>query len=97
MRPICKGSAARRAPFTDPRDGRLKSQVRLAFWTSHGAPLTTTQLLRHCYPVVTIWGESYRSWHRSNVLRAADLVAIRIGRANSPGRPIVWSPRPELL
>jgi hypothetical protein len=29
--------------------------------------------------------------------RPADLVAIRIGRANSPGRPIVWLPQPELM
>jgi len=43
------------------------------------------------------WGERYQSWHRSNACRAADLVAIRIGRANSPGRPIVWLPRPELM
>jgi hypothetical protein len=88
---------AKRAPFTNARDGRVKRQVRWAFWMSRGAPLTTTQLLRHCYPVVTIWGESYRSWHRSNVLRAADLIAIRMGRAKSPGRPILWSPRPEVM
>jgi hypothetical protein len=59
---------ARRAPFTNARDGRVKRQVRWAFWMSRGAPLTTTQLLRHCYPVETIWGERYRSWHRSNIL-----------------------------
>jgi hypothetical protein len=88
---------AKRSPFSNARDGRVKRQVRWAFWMSRGAPLTTTQLLRHCYPVVTIWGESYRSWHRSNVLRAADLVAIRIGRAKSAGRPILWSPRPEVM
>jgi hypothetical protein len=88
---------AKRSPFSNARDGRVKRQVRWAFWMSRGGPLTTTQLLRHCYPVATLWGNSYRSWHRSNVLRAADLVANRIGRAKSPGGPIVWSPRPELL
>jgi hypothetical protein len=51
---------AERAPFTNARDGRVKRQVRWAFWMSRGAPLTTTQLLGHCFPVVTIWGESYR-------------------------------------
>src|SRR5215472_10648940 len=28
---------ARRAPFTDPRDGRLKKKIRWAFWNSAGA------------------------------------------------------------
>jgi len=34
---------ARRAPFTDARDGRLKSRVRWAFRLSGGEPLTTTE------------------------------------------------------
>jgi hypothetical protein len=88
---------AKRAPFTNARDGRVKRQVRWAFWISRGAPLTTTELLRRCYFIATFWGEKYRSWHRTNVCRAADLVAVRVGRAHSPGRPIVWLPRPELM
>jgi hypothetical protein len=88
---------AKRAPFTNARDGRVKRAVRWAFWMSRDAPLTTTQLLQHCYFIVRLRGERYRSWHRSNVSRAADLVALRVGRATSPGRPIVWSPRPELM
>ena len=88
---------ARRAPFTNARDGRVKRQVRWAFWMSRGAPLTTTELLKHCYGPVHLWGEKTKSWHRSNVCRAAVLVAIRVGRAKSPGRPILWSPRPELM
>ena len=88
---------ARRAPFTDPRDGRLKRQIRWAFWWSRGEPLTTTDLLKRCYFILPSQGEKYKSWHRANVIRAADLVAIRIGRAISQGRPIMWSPRPELM
>ena len=34
---------ARRAPFTNPRDGRLKKKIRWAFWWSGGKPLTTTE------------------------------------------------------
>ena len=86
-----------RAPFTDARDGRLKSKVRWAFWWSRGEPLTTTELMKHCYFVLPSLGEKFKSWHRANVIRVADLLAIRIGRATSQGRPIVWSPRPKLM
>jgi len=86
-----------RAPFTDAREGRLKSKVRWAFWWSRGEPLTTTELMKHCYFVLPSLGEKFKSWHRANVIRASDLVAIRIGRAPTQGRPIMWSPRPELM
>jgi hypothetical protein len=88
---------ARRAPFANARDGRLKSQIRFAFILSSGKPLTTSQLLEKCYFLPAWLGEKVRSWHRANVCRAADLLAIRIGRAKSSGRPILWSPRPELM
>jgi hypothetical protein len=84
---------ARRAPFTDHREGRLKRQVRRAFLL-FGRPLTTTELVKHCYWFV---GEEIKSWHRTNVSRVANLLAIPIGRATSQGRPTIWSPRPELM
>ena len=68
-----------RAPFTDHREGRLKRQVRRAFLV-FGRPLTTTELVKHCYWFV---GEEIKSWHRTNVSRVADLLAIPIGRATS--------------
>jgi hypothetical protein len=61
---------------------------------SEGKPLTTTELVKHCYWFV---GEEIKSWHRTNVTRVADLVANRIGRATSRGRPIMWSPRPKQM
>jgi hypothetical protein len=85
---------ARRAPFTDARDGRLKSRVRQAF-RLYGRPLTTTELVKVCYWSANF--EKIKSWHRTNVSRVADVLAIRIGRATSQGRPIMWSPRPELM
>ena len=88
---------ARRAPFTDARDGRLKRKVRRAFLWSGGKPVTTTELVKQCYWSVNFQGEEIKSWHRTNVSRVADLLAIRIGRATSQGRPIMWSPRPELM
>jgi hypothetical protein len=88
---------ARRAPFTDARDGRLKRKVRRAFLRSEGKPVTTTELVKQYYWSVNFQGEEIKSWHRTNVSRVADLLAIRIGRATSQGRPIMWSPRPELM
>jgi hypothetical protein len=85
---------ARRAPFTDAREGRLKKRIRRAFRLYGGKPLTTTELVKHCYWEV---GETIKSWHRTNVSRVADLLANRIGRATTQGRPIMWSPRPELM
>jgi hypothetical protein len=41
---------ARRAPFTDPRDGRIFRQIRFAFTLSRGEPLSTTKLLKWCRP-----------------------------------------------
>ena len=35
---------ARRASFTDPRDGRLKKQIRWAFWLSQGEDRKSTRL-----------------------------------------------------
>jgi hypothetical protein len=87
---------ARRAPFTDPREGRLKRKIRQAFRWFGGKPLTTTELVKHCYCWV-LQGEKIKSWHRTNVTRVADLLANRIGRATSQGRPMMWSPRPELM
>jgi hypothetical protein len=71
-----------------------KRQVRMAF-RLYGRPLTTTELVKHCYWSANF--EGIKSWHRTNVSRVADLLAIRIGRATSQGRPIMWSPRPELM
>jgi len=87
----------RRAPFTNARDGRLKRQIRWAFWWSRGESLTTTELMKHCYFLLPSHGEKFKTWHRTNVIRVADLLAFRIGRATSKGRPIMWSPRPELM
>jgi len=58
---------ARRAPFTDARDGRLKKQIRWAFRLSGGEPLTTTELVKKCYWRVNLQVEKIKSWHRTNV------------------------------
>ena len=75
------GSAARmakmracRAPFTDTREGRLKRKIRQVFRLFGGRPLTTTELVKHCYWFV---GEEIKSWHRTNV----SLICLPFGSA----------------
>jgi hypothetical protein len=87
---------AKRAPFTDPRDGRLFRQIRFAFTVSRGEPLSTTKLLQSCYPMEHLWGE-IQSWHRASIARAARRVATPIARATTPGRPLIWKAIPELM
>jgi hypothetical protein len=87
--------AKMRARRADARNGRVKSRVRQAFGL-YGRPLTTTELVKHCYCWV-LQGEKIKSWHRTNITRVANLLAIPVGRATSQGRPIMWSPQPELM
>ena len=49
---------AKRAPFTDPRDGRLFRQIRFAFILSKGAPLSTTVPDREAPLAVPHYGAS---------------------------------------
>jgi hypothetical protein len=87
---------ARRAPFTDARDGRLFRQIRFSFTHSNGAPLSSSDLVKSCYPMEHLWGK-IRTWHRTNVVRTVRRVAIPVGRATTPGRPIIWKAVPELM
>ena len=61
---------AKRAPFTDPRDGRVKSQIRFAFFLSRGKPLTTSQLLKSC---IARYPSSARSFRAGIALMSAGL------------------------
>jgi hypothetical protein len=47
-------------------------------------PISTTGLLKSCYPVEHVLCK-LKSWHRSNVVRAARRVAEPIGRASTRG------------
>jgi len=49
---------ARRRPFSDPRAGRLLSAIEVAFLLSRGEPISTTGLVRACYPFEHIFGEN---------------------------------------
>ena len=76
-----------------PRVGRLQCQVRRAFIAANGRPLSTTDLLRWCYPHL----RRFDRWRCQNVRRAAPKFAESIGRRRSRGVPILWAPKPELL
>jgi hypothetical protein len=80
--------------FQIPRAGRLLSAIEFAFLLSRGKPISTTGLVRACYPFEHIFG-GLKSWHRSNVARAARSVAVPIGREMTKGRPILWRPVPR--
>jgi hypothetical protein len=87
---------AKRAPFTEPRKGRLKEQIRFAFAMSRGEPLTTGQLVHYCYAVHRILHGDQR-WYCENVRRAASRLAVPCGRGRGRGRPILWAPREAIL
>ena len=77
---------ARRRPFSDPRAGRLLSSIEFAFFLSRGKPILAEHILG-----------GLKSWHRSNVVRAARRVAEPIGPASTRGRPLVWRASPERM
>ena len=70
------------------------SAIEFAFVLSRGEPISTTGLVRSCYPAEHILG-GLKSWHRGTVIRAARLVAEPVGRASTRGRPLMWRAMPE--
>ena len=78
---------ARRRPFTAPRAGRLSSAIEFAFLLSRGEPISTTGLMRSCYPFQSIHGEVHfpvpeDEQHESTddfpgLIRAANLIGQR--------------------
>ena len=94
----------RRAPFTDPREGRLLRQIRWAFEVRAVDVLTTHDLLEWCYAAPAIrrlmisrTGKP-QSWPREMVKRAALKVCTPIGRSpKGSGRPTMWRRDPERM
>lgn len=76
---------------TSDRVGRVQRQVRRAFVSSNGRPLTIGQLLPACYPRAT----THPRWHNWNIRRALPKVAEPLWRI--PGRSVMWGPKPELM
>jgi hypothetical protein len=97
-----------RGPYSDPRDGRLHRQIRLAFYSVQGVAgwrpesvpdvVTTRYLVGFCYPNEYYAGK-IRRWHRQNVVKVARTVAIptrRKGRGAGRGRGYIWTPTDAL-
>jgi hypothetical protein len=95
MRALCDPS--------DPRDGRVLHQIRLAFWSFEGVgtwkpkgtppAVTTKYLMSFTYPWEYQRGE-LKSWHRTNTIKAARMVAIPT-RRKGKGHGFVWTPISE--
>jgi hypothetical protein len=70
------------------RAGRLHVQIKRAF-AAQGSPLTTTALIRWCYPRARrplYWG------HYRSVWRTAMAMCVCLGRQpNVSGRPNLWT------
>ena len=89
---------SRRAPFSDPRDGRLLRGIRYAASGKDVEVLTTSQLLEWTYAGHRIQGGKNKSWHREMIRRAARKVAIPLGRSpTGRGRPMMWKVDPERI
>jgi len=72
--------------------GPLQKRCRRAFIANPGSNLTTGFLVRWCYPRLVGKPENN---HRRSVRRAAEAVAVRVGRAHARGRGIIWRARAE--
>jgi hypothetical protein len=85
----------RRGPFSDPRQGRLLSQIEWAFKLKNAEVLPTTVLLEWCYGgPATRRLSGAPSWHREMVKRAALKLCIPLGRSpQGRGRSPSWTGR----
>jgi hypothetical protein len=89
----------RRGPFSDPRQGRLLSEIEWAFKLKKAEVLPTSVLLEFCYGGRTIRKLSGSpAWHREMVKRAALKICTPVGRSpKGSGRPMLWNADPERM
>ena len=82
---------AARGPYSDPRDTYITREIRCAFESSNGRPLSTG------YLVEKIFGWQLRLNGKpkkiSSIRRALRKVATPVGhRASTRGRSVLWQP-----
>jgi len=66
--------------------GRLQRQIRRAF-IAHGPVLNSSDVYRWCKR----WrAREFGQWERWSIVRILDVVADRVGRATTIGRPWIW-------
>jgi hypothetical protein len=89
----------RRGPFSDPRQGRLLSEIVWAFKLKKAEVLPTAVLLEFCYGGRTIRKlNGSPAWHREMVKRAALKICTPVGRSpKGSGRPMLWKADPERM
>src|ERR1700733_6216033 len=84
---------AARGPYSDPRDTYMMREIRWAFKSSNGRPLSTGYLVEKVFGwQLRLNGKPKKSWHYQNVRRALRKVATPIGRASTRGRSVLWQP-----
>lgn len=66
--------------------GRLQRQIRRAFH-DHGNEVSTSDIYRWCER----WqAREFGQWERWSIVRILEQVAVRVGRAETIGRPWLW-------
>jgi hypothetical protein len=73
-----------------PGLGKIQRRIKRAFIANPGKPLTTGDLARWCYPR---WNEPVHSKSQMPVRRAAEAVAVKIGRTWPGG--YIWVAKPS--
>ena len=72
------------------RVGRVQRQIQRAFIASNGQPVSTSTLIRWCFPKL----KTLPSWHYKSIRVAAARFAKRIGRSETgSGRAYLWVPK----
>src|SRR5262249_12033464 len=69
-----------------PRVGRIQRQARRKLMLSQGEPLQTRDFFSWCYPREM----QPQKWQMQHIHRGLSRLAVKVGRATSIGRPILW-------
>ena len=78
---------AARGPYSDPRDTYIMSEIRRAFESSNGRPLSTGYVVEKVFGwQLRLNGKPKKSHHYQSIRRALRKVATPIGRTSSRGR-----------
>ena len=82
---------AARGPYSDPRDTYIMREIRWAFKSSNGRPLSTGYLVERVFGwQLRLNGKPKKSHHYQSIRRALRKVAIPIDRASTRGRSVLW-------
>ena len=73
--------------------GRLQRQIRRAF-IAHGNEASASDIYRWCK---RRQARELGQWERWSIVRILDVIAERVGRAPTAGRPWIWSLRNSQL